>query len=58
MNMQLVKAGLPPIYIFDNEKKEYLKALKTADIDKNYDLLLELIIKKMIVASVELSIEM
>ena len=58
MNMQLVKAGLPPIYIFVNEKKEYLKALKTADIDKNYDLLLELIIKKMIVASVELSIEM
>ena len=58
MNMQLVNAGLPPIYIFVKEKKEYLKALKTADVDNNYDLLFELVVKKIIIASVELSMEL
>lgn len=37
MNVQLVRAGLTPIYIKVEEKKNYIAALEKADTEKNYD---------------------
>lgn len=54
MNLQLVRAGLTPIYIKVEEKKNYISALEKADIEKNYDDLYEVIFKVMIRSHVEL----
>lgn len=55
MNVQLVRAGLTPVYIKVEEKKNYIAALEKADIEKNYDDLYECIFKIMIRSHVELN---
>ena len=55
MNVQLVRAGLTPIYIKVEEKKNYIVALEKADTEKNYDDLYECIFKVMLRSHVELS---
>lgn len=55
MNVQLVRAGLTPIYIKVEEKKNYIAALEKVDIEKNYDDLYECIFKVMLRSHVELS---
>ena len=45
MNVQLVRAGLSPLYILVEEKSDYVKALEIADTEGNYDPLYEVIIK-------------
>lgn len=55
MNVQLVRAGLVPIYIKVEEKKYYIAALEKADTEKNYDDLYEVIFKVMIRSHIELS---
>lgn len=55
MNVQLIRAGLTPIYIKVEEKKDYIAALEKADTEKNYDDLYECIFKVMIRSHVELS---
>lgn len=55
MNVQLVRAGLTPVYIKVEEKKNYIVALEKADIEKNYDDLYECIFKIMIRSYVELN---
>lgn len=55
MNVQLVCAGLTPIYIKVEEKKNYIVALEKADTEKNYDDLYECIFKVMLRSHVELS---
>lgn len=54
MNVQLVRAGLTPLYIKVEEKKNYIAALEKADIEKNYDDLYECIFRVMIRSHVEL----
>lgn len=54
MNVQLVRAGLTPIYIKVEEKKNYLAALKKADLFNKYDDLYECIFKTMLRSHVEL----
>ena len=56
MNVQLIRAGLTPIYIKVEEKKEYILALEKADTTGCYDDLYEIIFKVLIRAHVELSI--
>ena len=55
MNVQLVRAGLTPIYIKVEEKKNYIDALEKADTEKNYDDLYECIFKVLLRSHVELS---
>lgn len=55
LNVQLVRAGLTPIYIKVEEKKNYIAALEKVDIEKNYDDLYELIFRVMLRSHVELS---
>lgn len=55
MNVQLVRAGMTPIYIKVEEKKNYIAALEKADTEKNYDDLYECIFKVMLRSHVELS---
>lgn len=55
MNVQLVRAGLTPIYIKVEEKKNYIAALEKADIEKNYDDLYECIFKVILRSHVELN---
>lgn len=55
MNVQLVRAGITPIYIKVEEKKNYIAALEKADTEKNYDDLYECIFKVMLRSHVELS---
>ena len=57
MNVQLVRAGLTPIYIKVEEKQRYVEALEKADIEKNYDDLYECIFRVMLRSHVELSKE-
>lgn len=45
MNVQLVRAGLCPVYIKVEQKKEYIQALATADKEQNYDDLYEILFK-------------
>lgn len=54
MNVQLVRAGLTPIYIKVEEKKNYIDALEKADTEKNYDDLYECIFKVLLRSHVEL----
>lgn len=56
MNVQLVRAGLTPIYIKVEEKKNYIAALEKADVEKNYADLYECIFRVMLRSHVELSI--
>jgi len=55
MNVQLIRAGLTPLYIKVEEKDKYLKALEIADTEKRYDLLYEVIFEVLIRSHVELS---
>ncbi len=57
MNVQLVRAGLTPIYIKVEEKKNYIAALEKADAENNYDDLYECIFKVMLRSHVELSMQ-
>ena len=57
MNVQLVRAGLTPIYIKVEEKKNYIAALEKADTENNYDDLYECIFKIMLRSHVELSMQ-
>ena len=54
MNVQLVRAGLTPLYIKVEEKKNYIAALEKADTENNYDDLYECIFRVMIRSHVEL----
>ncbi len=54
MNMQFIHAGLPPIYIFAEEKNEYYDALRKIDIESDYSDLYILVIQKMIASIIEL----
>ena len=45
MNVQLVRAGLCPVYIKVEQKKEYIQALAAADKEQNYDDLYEILFK-------------
>lgn len=55
MNVQLVRAGLTPLYIKVEEKKNYIASLEKADTENNYDDLYECIFKVMLRSHVELS---
>ena len=55
MNVQLVRAGIVPIYIRVNDKKEYIQALEKADITSDYRDLYELTFRLIIRSYVELS---
>lgn len=55
MNVQLVRAGLTPIYIKVEEKKNYIKALEKADTENNYDDMYEVIFNVMFRSHAELS---
>ena len=55
MNIQLIRRGLPPLYIKVKEKKEYLDALEVADTKNNYDSLYEVIFKIMLRCNSEIS---
>ena len=52
--MQLVRAGITPIYIKVEDKKEYIEALSRADQLGDYDELYEVIYKLIIRSYVEL----
>lgn len=55
MNMQLVRFGIPPIYIFVKDKEEYTSALELADKTGDYEELFELILKCIIRSHIELT---
>ena len=57
MNVQLVGAGLTPIYIKVEEKKNYIAALEKADTEKDYDDLYECIFKVMLRSHLELCMD-
>ena len=44
-SVQLVRAGLCPVYIKVEQKKEYIQALAAADKEQNYDDLYEILFK-------------
>lgn len=54
MNVQFVRAGITPIYIKVEDKKDYIAALSRADQCGDYDELYEIIFKLIIRSSVEL----
>lgn len=55
MNMQFVRAGLPPVYIKVKEKKEYVAALARADKDGCYDELEEFVERLILISQVKLN---
>ena len=55
MNVQFVRAGIVPIYIRVEDKKEYLNALARADSAQDYDELYELVFKLILRSHVELT---
>ncbi len=57
MNVQFVRAGLPPIYIKVDDKPAYIAALSRADKDNDYDELYEIIFKVLIRSHVALNRE-
>lgn len=57
MNVQLVHAGLPPIYITVDNKAAYIAALSRADDEKDYDELYEIFFKALIRSHVALKRE-
>ena len=54
MNVQFVRAGITPIYIKVEDKKDYVAALSRADQCGDYDELYEIVFKLIIKSSVEL----
>ena len=48
MNVQLVRAGITPIYISRSRTKDYVAALSRADQYGDYDELYEIILKPII----------
>lgn len=57
MNIQLVRGGLPPIYIKVEDKTIYIKALEEADKGNNYDELYELTFRLLLRSHIALSSE-
>lgn len=57
MNVQLVRAGLPPIYIKVEDKSEYISALSRADSTGDYSELYEVIFKVLLKSHVALTAE-
>ena len=55
MNVQFVRAQLPPIYIKVEDKKEYLAALSRADKYDDYDELYEIIFRVMLKSHADLT---
>ena len=55
MNMQLVRAGMLPIYIKVEEKKEYIDALSRADQIGDYDELYEIMLRLILRTFVDLN---
>ena len=55
MNIQLVRAGMLPIYIKVEDKNEYIRALSRADDAGDYDELYELIFKLLLRSFIELN---
>lgn len=55
MNVQLVRAGMLPIYIKVEEKKDYLNALARADEFEDYDELYEIVFRLILRSYVELN---
>ena len=55
MNMQLVRAGMLPIYIKVEEKEEYIDALARADQIGDYDELYEIILRLILRTFVDLN---
>lgn len=56
MNVQLVRAGIIPVYIKVDDKKAYIDALSRADASQDYDELYEIIFRLILRSYVELSI--
>ena len=54
MNVQLVRAGLPPVYIKVEDKGKYIKALEYADKTGDYNELYEILFKTILKCHVEL----
>ena len=54
MNVQLVRAGLLPIYIKVEDKNEYINALVRADKEGNYEELYEIVFRLILQSSIEL----
>lgn len=54
MNVQFVRAGITPIYIKIEEKKDYIAALSRVDQCGDYDELYEIIFRHILRSSVEL----
>lgn len=54
MNAQLIRAGLPPLYIKAKDKQEYIEALAYADKTGCYDDLYEVVFKAMLEAFADL----
>ena len=48
MNVQLVRAGITPIYIKVEDKKDYIAALSKADLFDDYDALYEIVFRMII----------
>ena len=55
MNTQLVRAGLPPVYILVEDKKDYVNALEYADKTGIYDDLYEMFFKIIIRSHIDLT---
>lgn len=55
VDIQLIRAGLSPIYIKVEDKKEYLSALSRADKDESYDEVYEIIFKVLLRSHSELT---
>ena len=54
LNVQLVRAGITPIYIKVEDKKEYIEALSRADQLGDYDELYEIVYKLILRSFVDL----
>ena len=57
MNVQLVRAGLLPIYIRVEDKEDYVNALSLADECNNYDELYDIVFRQILKTFVDLSLE-
>ena len=55
MNVQFIRAGLPPIYIKVEDKLSYLNALSRVDEKNDYDELYEIFFRAIIKSHVALS---
>jgi len=56
MNIQLVRAGMLPIYIKVEDKEDYIKALARADKLQDYDELYEIVLKLILRSFVDLNL--